>query len=390
MKTLIKRSYCIIFKNTMKCLIIPDKFKGSLTAAEVSNAIVRGLQLTQISPLETIVIPASDGGDGFLDLVQLFKKVRRKDILSLNALQQPIESYYLIDESSKTAYVELANTVGLAHISSELLDMEGSSTKGVGIQILDALTSGVKYIYIGLGGSASTDIGFGLLAGLGFIFKDHSNRVTAYNTSNLSNIYSISASNYLKNLIENCSFYAINDVSNPLFGPHGAAHIFGPQKGASLDSITKIDKAINDFTLSFNFPYLNDFNIAGGGAAGGTAFGLMAFLNASFIKGFDFLNEISSLEALLVNSEFDLIISGEGRFDQSSLDGKLLNGILKLSQSHSIPLLLICGQCDKETISSVANSAICISLLDANTTLESCMSNPSALIEYKIFNFFNK
>ena len=144
MKMLIKRSYCIIFKNTMKCLIIPDKFKGSLTSAEVSNAIVRGLELTQISPLETIVIPASDGGDGFLDLVQQFKKVIRKDILSLNALQQPIESYYLIDERSKTAYVELANTVGLAHISSELLDMEGSSTKGVGIQILDALTSGVK------------------------------------------------------------------------------------------------------------------------------------------------------------------------------------------------------------------------------------------------------
>jgi len=374
----------------MKCLIIPDKFKGSLTAAEVSNTIVNGLQLAQISPLETVVIPASDGGDGFLDLVQTFKNVKRKEILSLNALQQPIESYYLIDESSKTAYVELANTVGLAHIPSELLNMEGSSTKGVGIQILDALNSGVKHIYIGLGGSASTDIGFGLLAGLGFDFKDHSNHVIAYTAANLSNIYSISASNYLLNLIESCFFYAINDVSNPLFGPHGAAHVFGPQKGASLDSIIKIDKAINDFAISFNFPYLNDFNIAGGGAAGGTAFGLKAFLNASFIKGFDFLSEISSLEALLSNSDFDLIISGEGRLDQSSLDGKLLNGILKLSQSHSLPLLLICGQCDREVAFSVTNLATCISLLDANTSLESCMTNPLALIESRIFNFFKK
>ncbi len=144
-------------------LIIPDKFKGSIDAIQVSKAIENGLAKVYGTEFKSTTIPASDGGDGFLDTIYNFKLIEKVPVRSVNAFQVPIDSYYLLDSDTNTAYIELSNTVGIRHLKVPELNVLKATTHGVGLQIAHALAEGVSSIYIGLGGSASNDMGLGLL-----------------------------------------------------------------------------------------------------------------------------------------------------------------------------------------------------------------------------------
>jgi len=367
-------------------LIIPDKFKGSIDATQVSKAIKNGLGKVYGTEFKSTTIPASDGGDGFLDTIYNFKPIEKVYVRSVNAFQYAIDSYYLLDVETNTAYIELANTVGIRHLQSNELNILKTSTHGVGLQIAHALDAGVRSIYIGLGGSASNDMALGLLEALGFIFLDSNGALITYSFKNLSKIHSYELPNSLQKKIQNCSFFAINDVLNPLCGPLGAANIYGPQKGGSEETILAMDGSFEAFVCRFNFPYPCDISLEGGGAAGGTAYGLKAFLNAQFINGFDFLASIACLEDLLVTQKYDCIISGEGSLDNTSFQGKLLGRLIDLTEKHQLPLLLVCGQCHFDA-SALTNTHI-IELLDEETPIAQCIAQPFDLIENKVYHFF--
>ena len=367
-------------------LIIPDKFKGSIDAIQVSKAIKNGLAKVYGTEFTSITIPASDGGDGFLDTIFNFKPMEKVSVRSLNAFQVPIDSYYLLDTETNTAYIELSNTVGIRHLKVPELNILKATTHGVGLQIAHALAEGVSSIYIGLGGSASNDMGLGLLEALGFIFLDAQQRRISYTFDQLSQIHSFTLTDFLKDKINHCSFYAVNDVLNPLFGPTGAAYTYGPQKGGTKEIVNRLDISFKEFTTRFNFPYSHDISLDGGGSAGGTAYGLKVFLNAQFINGFDFLSNIACLEDLLVVEKFDCVISGEGSLDNTSFDGKLIGRLVGLTDEHDLPLLLVCGQSHYD-VSAITNTQV-VELLDGETSMIQCLTDPFPLIENKVSHFF--
>tara|TARA_B110000971_G_C19967976_1_gene481211 strand:+ start:73 stop:1200 length:1128 start_codon:yes stop_codon:yes gene_type:complete len=367
-------------------LIIPDKFKGSIDAIQVSKAVKNGLHKVYGDHFKSTIIPASDGGDGFLDTIYNFKPIRKVYVRSVDAFQIPMDSYYLLDTETNTAYIELANTVGIRHLQVNDLNILKATTHGVGVQIAHALEAGITTMYIGLGGSASNDMSLGLLEALGFIFYDAHQESILYSFDNLFAINSYALPETLKNKIKNCSFYAVNDVLNPLCGPIGTAITYGPQKGGTKEIVNRLDTAFKEFTTRFNFPYSHDITLEGGGAAGGTAYGLKAFLNAQFINGFDFLASIARLEDLLVTQKYDFVISGEGSLDNTSFYGKLLGRLIDLTQEHQLPLLLVCGQSHFD-VSALTNIYI-IELLDEETPIAQCLAQPFPLIENKVFHFF--
>ena len=367
-------------------LIIPDKFKGSIDAIQVSKAIENGLAKVYGTEFKSTTIPASDGGDGFLDTIYNFKPIKKVPVRSVNAFQVPIDSYYLLDSETNTAYIELSNTVGIRHLKVPELNILKATTHGVGLQIAHALAEGVSSIYIGLGGSASNDMGLGLLEALGVVFLDAQQRRVSYAFDQLSQIHSFRLNDFLRDKINHCSFYAVNDVLNPLFGPTGAASIYGPQKGATEKIINDLDRSFLAFKNRFNFPYSYDITLEGGGAAGGTAYGLKVFLNAQFINGFDFLSGIACLEDLLVAEKFDCVISGEGSLDNTSFDGKLIGRLVGLTNEYDLPLLLVCGQRNYDA-TGIANTQV-VELLDGETSMVQCLADPFPLIVNKVFHFF--
>lgn len=367
-------------------LIIPDKFKGSIEAIQVSKAIENGLARVYGTEFKSTTIPASDGGDGFLDTIYNFKPIEKVPVKSVNAFQLPIDSYYLLDTESNTAYIELANTVGIRHLKVAELNIFKATTHGVGLQIAHALAAGVSAIYIGLGGSASNDMGLGLLEAMGVVFLDAQQQRISYTFDQLPQIHSFTLTDFLKDKINHCSFYVVNDVLNPLFGPTGAASIYGPQKGATEKTINDLDRSFLAFKNRFNFPYSHDITLEGGGAAGGTAYGLKVFLNAQFINGFDFLSSIACLKDLLVAEKFDCVISGEGRLDNTSFDGKLIGRLVSLTNEYDLPLLLVCGQSNYDA--AVISNTQVVELLDGDTSIAQCLADPFPLIENKVFHFF--
>lgn len=367
----------------MNYLLIPDKFKGSATAKEVVDALKKGIQQIDKKPVFKEVI-ASDGGDGFLSSVQQFEKVISIDIPSKNAYLDPIDSNYLWNNESKTAYIELANTVGIANLKNHKIDINKSSTYGTGIQLKHALDKGAEHIYLGVGGSATNDAAMGLLYGIGFKFIDINNQLIIPTSGNLNRIKTI-----IPKPLPKVNFYVINDVDNPLYGPQGAAAVYAPQKGASKEEVRQLDESLIQLSKLIKSTFEIDVaSIPGTGAAGGTAYGLKAFLNAQFIPGFEFLKERAKLDELLKTTTIDYIITGEGHFDEQSLYGKLIEGILKLGQLNKIPCLIICGasSVDPKYLKNYPIESI-IQLKRENRSLKDCINNSQFFIEKDIAHY---
>ncbi|MCW1954245.1 MAG: glycerate kinase [Flavobacteriia bacterium] len=370
----------------MNYLVIPDKYKGSLTSKEVSDAIEVGLINAKVNRHQISKIPASDGGDGFLSFVSHFKELSIRNLSSVDAIRKPISSYYLTEFSTNTAYLELANTVGLSHLKTP--NFSQASTYGLGLQMIDALTLGYKKFFIGLGGSASNDMGLGMLEAMGVQFYDSNDKILHIRTAVLNDIHHYIIPDALLQMLEGVRFFAVNDVSNPLVGPNGAAFVYGAQKGASQRDIEQLDASVQSLIHRLNFPFTINAQEMGTGAAGGTAYGLKAYLNATFISGFDFLCELSQLHKLLEKRSFDYIISGEGSFDPTSLQGKMVGGLRLLAKQYNIPLLIVCGQSSIVADLDISENFQILPLLNPTTSLESCMNNTSQLIQERVFNYF--
>ena len=329
----------------MNILLIPDSFKGSATSMEVIDALTRGFQtLDQNVNLFSVV--ASDGGEGFLDSIDHQLEVETIWHDSLDPIGRPIETTYLFDRSNNTAYIELAKASGLDCLSRPEQNPMTTTTIGTGMQILHAINKGAKTIYVGLGGSATNDGGIGLASVLGYRFLDENGTPILPIGKQLSSVRNIEgAFTYEKIKIK-----AINDVANPLYGPHGAAHTYAEQKGANSEEIKILDQGlVNLASVVEKYDQLEHHDFSGAGAAGGVGYGLKVFCNAEFISGTDFLFDLAKVEMLLSEEKIDVIITGEGRIDSQTMQGKLIQGILDLAKPKQIKVVAICGQLNLST-----------------------------------------
>ena len=371
----------------MKYLLISDKFKGSLSSKEVNASIARGISVVDPeAEIESII--ASDGGDGFLDSVQQSRECNRIELVSVNALGGKISSYYLFDKKDRSAYIELANTCGFNQLNAQRLDIMRSNTRGVGIQLKDAISKKAKRVYIGLGGSVTNDAGLGIAYELGYRFFDVIGNHIQPRGDSLNRIANITRPE--NDYFCGTDIFVVNDVDNPLYGSKGASFVFAQQKGASKSQIVKLDNGLQHLEQIVQKELSKDCALEkGSGAAGGTSYGLKVFFDAQFINGFEFLNSRNDLISKIMDRNYDYVITGEGSFDEQSFGGKLIQGVIKLVRKNpNSKLLIVCGIYKLNRSTPIPGISNIIELKNNQISLEYCINNASYLIEKRINNYF--
>jgi len=373
----------------MTVLLIPDKFKGSLTATEVISALSKGIERADKKTKIHHLI-ASDGGDGFLEAIQQTLEVEEVHCNTVDPLGREIIASYALSRSRGEAFIELAKASGMELLKEDGRNPMITSTLGTGLQILDALEKGVDTIYVGLGGSATNDGGIGIAHALGYKFLDAAQNTLVPTGENLDKIYSIDATAAHKDL-KHISIVAVNDVDNPLYGPNGAAYVYAKQKGAAFGHIEQLNGGLRHLdTLVQQQIGENNAQVSGAGAAGGAAYGIKTFLGGSFVSGINFMMHLTDIDALLKKEQIDLIITGEGKIDKQTFSGKLIHGILALGSSHSIPVVAICGTLglEKEVCIKKGLHGV-LEIKDPTKSLASNMENAAVLLEKSIFQFMS-
>ena len=330
----------------MHIAIAPDSFKECLTSRNVASAIRKGiLDIYPDAKCSTYLV--SDGGEGFLEVIEHYVPgILRISSQTVDPLGRLILADYLYDDSAKTAYVELAQASGLHLLNSSERNPLKTSTFGTGLQIGQAIEQGANIIYVGLGGSATNDAGMGIAQALGYLFLDKEGCVLNARGENLENVRTMHRP---KEEIQ-AKIIVINDVQNPLFGSNGAAYVYAEQKGANRDDIILLDAGLKHFS-NVNIMDLKGIvaHDKGSGSAGGTAYGLKTFFNAHYIPGTDFVFKLAGLYGLLNRGTFDLVITGEGKVDKQTYQGKLIQGIIRAAKPSQTPVAAVCGKLELTT-----------------------------------------
>lgn len=324
----------------MNILIAPNAFKDSLQAGAVAQAIKKGF--TQSKLICTCeCFPIGDGGDGTADL--LIEKCNGTFVNTTvrDALGRKISTTYGLIDKGDTAIIEMANATGIRLLQQEELKPLSATSYGTGEQIKLALDKGVNKIIIGMGGSATVDGGVGILKALGVRFLDEEGHELLILPEDLVNLASIDLSGLDKRIL-NCELVVLCDVENPLLGKEGAAAVFGPQKGASIDDIEKLNKSLSKLSKIILKTTKKDISqIKFGGTAGGAAAGLYALLNAQLVKGIDYFLEFTDFNTALEKT--DLLITGEGSIDEQTLQGKGPFGVAYMAKLKSLPTIAFAG-----------------------------------------------
>lgn len=317
----------------MKILVACDSFKGSLTSLEVGKILKEELEKKNHS-VDFLAI--SDGGEGFLDVFEQNLKIEKHYCYAKNALGKEKKCCYLYKD--ETLYVELAEVVGIKDLKVEELKPYEANTYGLGEVVKIALEKHfVKKIIFGLGGSASTDGGSGFLEALGAKFYSNETPVKNINNRSLATITRVDLKNVLE-LTKGIEALVLTDVSNPLLGENGAAFVFGPQKGATKEDVVVLDNNLKHFVRILEKENLA--NVKGSGAAGGTTFGILNAFDTKIELGIKYLLDLVKFNELV--NKYDLIITGEGKFDEQSKMGKVYQGIID-SLVDKEKLIVICG-----------------------------------------------
>ncbi|QBY04626.1 glycerate kinase [Thalassotalea sp. HSM 43] len=324
----------------MKVIIAPDSFKESLSAYQVCCAIKQGMQRV-FCDAEFELVPMADGGEGSVDAMLAATAGNKRFVQVQGPAGEPVEAFYGLIDAGKTAIVEMAAASGLHLLGPQQRDARYSCSFGTGELINDALQQGVEHIIVCLGGSATNDAGAGMLRALGFKLLDAKHDDVAPGGIHLSDVVAIDDS-HVNPLLAQTNITLACDVDNPLCGPQGASHIFGPQKGATAEVIEQLDGALKHFAelLQQTF-HCQIIDRPGSGAAGGTAAALMATANAQMQPGIDMLIEQLQLADRIATS--DLVITGEGRIDGQSVHGKTPIGVSRVSRHYHVPTIAVCG-----------------------------------------------
>ena len=317
----------------MKVTVAMDSFKGSLTSLEAGNAVKDGILMAR-PDAEVTVLSTADGGEGTLDAITPFIGAEQINLKVQGPLGNPVESYYIYSSSDDTAYIEMAKASGITLIPDGMLDVYNASTYGTGELIRYAIERGIRNIVVFLGGSATNDGGAGLLTALGCRFLDKDGNPVSSGAVGLADLCTIDTTNLLGTGVV---FTAATDVTNPLCGPSGASHVYGPQKGATYEMAQKMDLWLLNMAKTVGA----DPDVPGSGAAGGLGFALMHFLRAKLRSGADMVSEITGLEEAVRNC--DIVITGEGRMDSQTVNGKAPYRITKTAARYGKRTIGVCG-----------------------------------------------
>lgn len=325
----------------MRVLLAPDKFKGTLNAASVARALARGWH--QARPNDELrCLPMSDGGDGFGHLLGTILGGQTKSTLTINAAHQPRRSHWWWIAPTRLAILEAAQSNGLAILPPGQFHPFHLDTFGVGKLLLAPRRLQPEHILIGVGGSATNDGGFGFARALGwrFLRRNHSE---IQSWTDLHTLASLSAPEHPP-FPSNLHLTVATDVEVPLLGPQGATHLFGPQKGLQPEELPQAENCLRKLAQVVEDQLGFSPLTPGSGAAGGLGFGLMAFAGAVPTSGFQTFALHAQLPAHVQWA--DVVITGEGSFDRSSLIGKGTGKLVELAAQHQKPCLIIAGRLD--------------------------------------------
>lgn len=321
-----------------RVLVAPDKFKGSLTAAEVADALADGLTAGDPS-WQVVTAPVADGGDGTVAAV-VASGWQPVTVATTGPTGRPVSAEYAV--RGATAVVELAAAVGLVSMPAGQLDPLGASTFGLGTVIADALDGGARRIVIGVGGSASTDGGAGMLQALGVRILDADGNEVSPGGGGLRHAVRVDLSR-LHPAAGDTRFELACDVDNPLLGPRGATAVYAPQKGATADDLVVLEDALARWALLLRTATGRDDSATpGAGAAGGTAFGAMSVLGAITRSGIETVLDLVDFRSKL--AETDIVITGEGSLDAQSLHGKAPVGVAAAAGEFGVPVVAVAGR----------------------------------------------
>lgn len=329
----------------MKIVIAPDSFKGSLTSVEAAKAIERGIHHAFPDSI-TQCLPVADGGEGTLDTLVAATNGQKIPVFVTGPLGQKVEAEYGVLGDGKTCIIEMAKASGISLVPREELNPLKATTFGTGELIKQALDDGFKSFILALGGSATNDGGAGMLQALGLALLDDKGNKISSGGAELKKIHSIDLSEFDER-IQECRFLIASDVENPLIGPRGASHVFGPQKGATPDMVQLLDNCLAhwaDEVEKVTSVHLHD--LPGAGAAGGIGGAFQAFFPSSMKRGIDVVIEHTGLQAALEGA--DLVITGEGQVDFQTASGKTPMGVAQAALVKNIPTVILAGSVGKE------------------------------------------
>ena len=341
-----------IRKAMKKCIVISDSFKGSLSSGEICEIARESFQ-NVFPACKLVCIPVADGGEG---TVACFQEVCGGELVTVRVqgpFGQSMEASYLQLEE-KQAVIEMAACAGLP-LANDCKDPRITTTYGVGQLIRHAVERGNTRILLGLGGSATNDGGCGCAAALGVRFTDREGREFIPTGGTLDKIAHIDARR-ARRLLRDVSLTAMCDIDNPMYGPTGAAYVFGPQKGADPAMVEFLDYRLQvlDQTIQRELG-VSVAGVPGSGAAGAFGAGILAFLKGKLCPGIEAVLDLVKFDEKL--ADCDLVLTGEGRFDSQSIRGKVISGVSKRAREKNVPVVVIAGSVDKEMESVSADPA---------------------------------
>ncbi|MGS0684985.1 glycerate kinase [Nakamurella sp. GG22] len=359
-----------------RVLIASDKFKGSLTAAQVGAAVGSGL-LRVLPDLDVVVVPVADGGDGTL-AAALAAGYLRVPVSAAGPTGERVDTCYA--RLGDVAVVELADVCGLSQLPGGRLAPLTAGSRGTGEVIAAALDAGCRRVVVGIGGSAGTDGGAGMARALGARLFGADGREIAEGGAALADLDRIDLS-ALHPGLAGAEIVVACDVDNPLTGPRGAAAVYGPQKGAHGQDVVVLDAAVGHWADAVAAATGSDLrNSPGAGAAGGVGFAALALLGASLRPGIDLVLDLVGFHDQLRGAE--LVITGEGSLDEQTLHGKAPAGVATAAAAAGVPVVAVCGRnlLSGEQLRA-AGIVAAYSLLDIEPDPARCMSDAGPLLE---------
>ncbi|MFJ6695002.1 glycerate kinase [Streptomyces sp. NPDC091272] len=324
-------------------LVAADKFKGSLTAVEVAERVTAGLRRA-VPGLEVESLPVADGGDGTV-AAAVAAGFERREVRVTGPRGEGRAAAYAFREADGTAVVEMAEASGLQHLPPGVFEPLTSTTYGSGELLRAALDAGAKTIVFGVGGSATTDGGAGMLAALGARFLDADGKPVAPGGGGLRDLATVDLSGLDERFAAGgVDLVLASDVDNPLTGPVGAPAVYGPQKGASEEDVATLDAALTHYA-SILGPAAGRTDLAdtpGAGAAGGIGYGALVALGARFRPGIEVMLDVLGFAPALERAT--LVVTGEGSLDEQTLHGKAPAGVAAAARARGVEVVAVCGR----------------------------------------------
>lgn len=322
-----------------KVILMPDSFKGTMSSSEICGIMEKAVR-AYYPEAEVVPIPVADGGEGSVDAFLAAVGGERVTVPVRGPYMEEMEGYYGLLDGGSTAVIEMAACAGLPLVG-ENRHAEKTTTYGVGQLMAHAAGRGCKKMIVGLGGSATNDFGAGAAAALGVRFLDEAGEEFVPVGENLARVAKIDMSGLLSAL-RGIEVITMCDIDNPLCGKNGAAHIFGPQKGADPAMVEYLDGQLSAIARTVGRELGRDVaDLPGAGAAGGMGGGMVAFLGSRLQMGIETVLDTVGFDRLV--SDADLVLSGEGKIDTQSLRGKVVIGVARRCKKHGVPLVALVG-----------------------------------------------